>query len=246
MEPPKEAGRGEFQDLSLAVVALTTELSEAKPSLPVLTLRHLAAPTVLALFVCAISIRYQLLGTTPFQMFWSSILKGKSQLAVVVNGKPGPEPSASLDEIQAAIPLLGLAQAFQVQPSIQNADEAEKGAHDKVVVRMSNQVSSQFESDPRVRLTVRNDEGKLQIVDKLHPEHRWSHAVLISLQSDDGMPTIWIAATDKRALRSGTQLLTDRSTFPQVLLKATANSGVTQAVFDERGDQIFDPARAEN
>jgi hypothetical protein len=225
--------------LSVAVSSEPTPIpTEAPPAIPFLELRHLAAPTILALFVCAISIRYQLLGTAPFHMFWSGLLKGKSHLTVVVERSGNLDNSANLDQVQASVPLLNLAQAFQVQPVIRNSLEAGIAEHDTVLIRLSNQFSPQLEANPHIRFVIRMGQSGLQIVDKQAPTHRWTHAALITVLPDDATPAISLGATDLEALHSGTRLLTDRSAFPQVLLNSLRTAETTQALFDEQGGTI--------
>jgi hypothetical protein len=209
-------------------------------AIPALETRYLAGPTVLALFICAIAIRYQLLGATPFHLFWDKLLKEKSRLTVVVDGSERLVDSAEIGQIQVGLPLLMLAQAFQVQPSIRSAGEnghAEPGA---LLVRLSNRLPVEIEPYQRVRFVIQTSSGGPQIVDRQTPAHTWIHAALITVLPD-AASVISIGATDMDALSSGIRVLTDRTAFPHILSSSLKTGEVTQALFDEQGHWI-DPA----
>jgi hypothetical protein len=198
----------------------------------------------LALFICAIAIRYQLLGATPFHLFWNGLLKDKSRLTVVVERSGDLADSAEISQIQAGIPLFTLAQAFQVEPVIRSANENGHADAGALLVRLSNRLPIEIERYQRVRFVIQTGMAGAQIVDRQTPVrtpvHTWIHAALITV-APGAAPAIWIGATDTDALRSGIRVLTDRTAFPQGLLSSLKTGETVQALFDEQG-HLIDPS----
>jgi hypothetical protein len=76
----------------------------------------LAAPTVIALFLCVICLRWQIAQEHPFTTFWQHIFQGHDvRLYLPPAENSGSSQLVAIQEIQATAPLLNLAGQFHSQ-----------------------------------------------------------------------------------------------------------------------------------
>ncbi len=187
----------------------TTEKLELVRRPPLVTLQRLAAALVVLLVVGAMATRYELAESTPFQSFWREVLKGRSQMTVVVERFGNQSNAVDLEEVQASLPLLELARTFHVPSKIENAVEG-NGPRGSVVIRVTASYSG---GDQRL--------------------HGRQHAAIITLLRRRGEPVVLsITATDAPALRRAIEVLTQPDAFPAEL------AGVTQVLLDAQGRAI--------
>ncbi len=88
-----------------------SELDKIAP----LSLRQLAAPTIVALFLCTICIRWQLAQAHPFVTFWQSVLQDHNAILYIPPVQVGGQQDVSMASMNEAAPLLNLAGQFHAR-----------------------------------------------------------------------------------------------------------------------------------
>src|SRR5580692_6796648 len=116
---------------SHATLPLETEVGDqtepAETEMP-LTLQRLAAPTVIALFLCVICLRWQIAQEHPFTTFWQHAFQGHNvRLYIPLAEDSGSHQLVALQQIQATAPLFNLAGQFHSQLSFSGNATAKDG-----------------------------------------------------------------------------------------------------------------------
>src|SRR5262249_7973237 len=143
---------------------------------------------------------------TPWQLFWSELLKGRSQIGIVLDARKGLNGALDPSQVQASLPLVSLANAYRVEPLIRGSDKPDYDTQSTLLIHLSNRLPPNVDDDPRVRFVIRESGDESRIEDRQVPGRAWSHAALITVVRDAN-PTVVISGTDVDAIREGVRTL---------------------------------------
>ncbi|MGD0443865.1 MAG: hypothetical protein ABSA39_08010 [Edaphobacter sp.] len=204
-----------------------------------LTLQRLAAPTVIALFLCVICLRWQIAQEHPFTTFWQHVFQGHNvRLYLPPAENTGGLQLVAMQEIQATAPLLNLAGQFHSQLNLTGDTTAREGEILISIGAPSESKSSRAMTDDlsppdASRLTVIETADGRKIFDrtasKIYPEHG-GQAALLTI-SNGPIRSIHIDGTDDASIKSLVRLLCERDTFPEGLADGLADGTTSQVVF---------------
>jgi hypothetical protein len=230
--PPKEAPIAEEPN----------DPREHEP-LPPLSLQRLAAPTLIALFLCAICLRWQIAQEHPFTTFWQSVFQDHSAMLYLPRSPAGQgQELVAMEELKAAAPLLNLAGQFHANFTLTDTI-ALSGSPSSVVVSIgaSPGEGDELRTGPAAanapvpagenRLIIEATSQGRQILDSSSPNRSVAgRAALLTIAN--GTPrSIRIEGTDDEAIRSLVRILCERDTFPEGLADGLQDGTVTQLVF---------------
>jgi hypothetical protein len=88
-----------------------------------LTLGQLMQPTLMALFLCAATFRWEVFSTTPYLDFWTTVLKGSSGITLVLDTQSSDRHDISPDDVNLSEPLQKLALAFHTPIRIESSSD---------------------------------------------------------------------------------------------------------------------------
>jgi hypothetical protein len=226
----------------LAALSVETEASEHteryETEVP-LSLQRLAAPTVIALFLCVICIRWQIAQEHPFTTFWQHIFLGHDvRLYLPPAENSGSSQLVAMQEIQATAPLLNLAGQFHSQLNLTGDTALSEGEILISIGAPSQNKSSRTTTDDlsppdASRLTVIDTVNGRRIFDrtasKIYPA-RGGSAALLTI-SNSPIRSIHIDGTDDASINSLVRLLCERDSFPEGLADGLADGTTSQMVF---------------
>jgi hypothetical protein len=203
-------------------------------ALPPLSLYVLAAPTLVALFLCALCIRWQLAQEHPFTTFWQSVLEDHHALLYV----PASETAdghdfISKDRLAATVPLLGLAGQFHSQFVLTNAWAPPDSSSDILVAIGPADMIATGSAKWPYRLSIEDTPTGRQIVDrrKQLPHLQLPGRAALLTITNGARRSIEIDGTDDDAIGLLVRQLCERETFPEDLADSFQISAVTQLVF---------------
>jgi hypothetical protein len=208
-------------------------LPEAPP--PTLTLFQLAIPTLVALFLCIICMRWQLSQEQYFTTFWQEILRGDQALLYLAPTQTeGKQSLVAIQEVREAAPLLDLAGQFHRRFTVMTTPgSAPLPGHMALHVGLAvsgDLHSGSFMQQPERYTVIDTPDGRM-IVDQRNPSHPVArHAALLTIFNGPER-SIYIDGTDDNAIRSLVTQLCDESTFPGDLADSFRPGTMTQAVF---------------
>lgn len=208
---------------------------------PPLSLWQLARPTLVALFLCTICMRWQLAQEHPFVTFWQTVFQDHhAVLFVPLSGTVG-QPLISMQYLAEAAPLLTLAGQFHSHFTLAGARIPLMTPAD-LLVSIASPASDGSMQSPGIHpasfsganlLVVERTAGGGLIVDhsakRLHADVPGPAALLTII--DGPQESILIDGTDDATIRSLIQRLCERSTFPEQLADSFESGTVTQVVF---------------
>jgi hypothetical protein len=206
-----------------------------------LSLWQLAAPSIAALFLCTICIRWQLAQAHPFVTFWQSVLQDHNAILYIppvqVNGQQG----VSMANVNEAASLLNLAGQFHARFTLTGSQTAPSSPTDILVSIgsvTSMDVSAQgnigsASSSNQDRLVIENTPSGRKIIDRSQSRQHQAaanHAALLTIENGT-QRSIRIDGTDDAAIGSLVQALCERDTFPDELADSLQSGTKTQMVF---------------
>ena len=217
--------------------------SQPHNSPPPLPLQALALPTLVALFLCIVCIRWQLAQEHPFTTFWQSALQDRHAFLYLPSSENGlSRELISRERLEAAAPLLNLAGQFHAQLTLTRAPEATLSSNDVLVTigptsgaetQNGPRVSSQAASPMRDRILVEDTRQGRRIVDfgdSGIASTIAGRAALLTI-SNGARRVIQIDGTDDAAISAMVKQLCERDTFPEDLTYSFQAGTITQAVF---------------
>jgi hypothetical protein len=205
--------------------------------LPPIPLQTLIIPTLVAIFLCTVCIRWQLAQEHPFTTFWQSALQDRHALLYVpASADAGSQDLISRESFEETAPLLRLAGEFHAGLRLARTAAPSLSADDVLVTigpssESGSAAASALSED--LRLVVENTPRGRQIVDRSRETPRVQvsgRAALLTI-TNGTRPSIQIDGTDADAVRSLIQQLCERDTFPENLTDSFQAGTVTQAVF---------------
>ena len=225
--------------LSLNAQAETTGIQAEPYEVDVpLTLQRLSAPTIAALFLCVICLRWQIGQEHPFTTFWQSVFQGHNvSLYLHPTQNDGRHQLIAMQEIQTTVPLLNLAGQFHSQLNLTEEPAATAG---EFLISIGPTSESRIEIKSSQPMPL--DASRLAVVDTVNGRRIFDRtalkpyptpgdsAALLTI-SNGPSRTIRIDGTDDASISSLIRLLCERDTFPEGLADSLADDTITQVVF---------------
>lgn len=192
---------------------------------------QLAAPTLLAVFLCIVAMRWQLAQEQYFTNFWQQVLGGdQTQLYLAPSLTEGRQQLVAMQEFDEVTPLLDLAGRFHRRFTVMSSDGGATETSTSVRIGFAAEQDSSG-----LRYALRNTAGGRVIVDERDPSRqRYTHAALLTIVNH-AHRTISIDGTDDNAIRTLISRLCDEGSFPGVLRDSLTPESVLQGVFPMGG-----------
>lgn len=236
-----------FQTISSAepvAAAKTPDTSRIScESAPPLSIQWLAAPTLVALFLCAICLRWQVAQDHPFTSFWQNVFRNHHVTLYLSPSKTdGGEDLVAMQELKAADPLFDLAGQFHTRFTLTSSLSAPASSDDILVsigpiadhtAGASSDAVEETTSVNGNRLAVENTSAGRRIHDRDSPGSflpASGHAALLTI-SNGAQRSIQIDGTDDDAIQALVEMLCERDTFPVSLAGSFQDRAITQVVF---------------
>lgn len=166
------------------VNAQTRSPEQSEPLLPV---SWMMIPTLVALFLCAVTFRWQVFSGTPYLDFWEALLEGHAGIVLVLDADPMDPRAVTTSDLEIVKPLLKTAELFHEKTEIASSDEA-VGNNDLLAVHVTHGV----------------------------PGSKIGDAAYITLIPGQNAQ-LWVGSRNKRALDLAIQSLSDAEMFPTAL-----------------------------
>ena len=209
-----------------------------------LTLSQLALPSLVALFLCAICIRWQIAQEDPFVTFWQNVFQDHHALLYVppstTNGQWGLAP---VDRIEEAAPLLNLAGQFHAGIALTRTLDSSANTQ-KILILIGPALASSKDPAPdssaleRIalpeenRLVIGDTPTGRQIIDRSAGSSPTSYGRAGLLTIVNGpQRSIHIDGTDDASIESLIKSICDPSAFPGGLIDSFQQGAVTQMFF---------------
>jgi len=215
-----------------------THVSQAQRSVPPISLQSLAFPTLAALFLCTICIRWQLTQEHPFTIFWQTALQDRRAFLYLPPSGDGSE-SISRASLEAVAPLLNLAGQYHTPFVFTRAPEPVLSSNDILVTVGTAETQNELLAStggraPLLdRMIVEKTQQGRQIVQftKSGPSNPLSGRAALLTISSGPRREIQIDGTDDLAISTLIKQLCERDTFPEDLSDSFQANTLTQAVF---------------
>jgi hypothetical protein len=203
-----------------------------------LALQHLAMPTLVALFLCTICMRWQFGQEQPFVTFWQTVFQNQHAAIYLHPAQAnGQGDLVSMETVEATAPLLNLAGQFHSQLSLAPEQSASDPAASTLISVGSAETASSFMPADSGWLAVRATPAGRRIIDagnrNLHlqlPERAGLLTIFNGAQR-----SIVIDGTDEAATREVIETLCTQSTFPESVAEGLREGTITQIVFPADG-----------
>ncbi|HTF67750.1 MAG TPA: hypothetical protein VK638_34240 [Edaphobacter sp.] len=204
-----------------------------------LSLFQLAAPTLVAIFLCIICMRWQLSQENSYTNFWQRILQGDQALLYLTTSRAdGKQGFVAIQELNDdAAPLLDLAGQFHRQLTVMSSPNPHSDSSRMILhvgLNATNDLRSTVPGDNREvgeRFLLVSSANDRVIIDRRNPARVASrHAALLTI-INGRQRSIYIDGTDAEAIRSFVNRLCDEKTFPGSLADSLRPGTITQAVF---------------
>ncbi len=222
-----------------AVAELSRLPVERQPSRE-LSLQLLALPTVAALFLCVICIRWQLAQEHPFVTFWNTVFQEHQALLYVPVSRPGGEQDVvPADRLEDAAPFFNLAGRFHSRITLTRSFTPSSGTNDILILIGAIPGSPAGSPAPEgasligARLAVDSTPSGRRIVDRAAGNSAvgsYGRAALLTIANGD-QHTIHIDGTDDGAIDSLIAAICESGSFPDGLTDSFQDGTVTQIVF---------------
>jgi hypothetical protein len=230
-----------FPSRTYAIAGQFKNAPNEPDGIPSLSLWQLAAPTIAALFLCTICIRWQLAQAHPFVTFWQSVLQDHNAVLYVPPVQINGQQDVSMANVNEAAPLLNLAGQFHARFTLMGSQTVPSSPTNILVsigsvatmdVPAQDNTNS-ASSSSRDRLVIENTPSGREIIDRSQSRQQLalpSHAALLTIENGT-QRSIRIEGTDDAAIGSLIQALCERDTFPDELADSLQSGTITQMVF---------------
>jgi len=185
---------------------------------PVLPVSRMMIPTLVALFLCIITLRFQASYGSPYLDFWEVILSNRTGIAVVLDADPSDPDAVTTSDLEMIRPILETATRF----------------HETTVIASAR--------------ADRMNQGALlaiHVTHRLLPGGDRSSAFITVVPGEQ--PQLWVASENSDALKSAIHSISDGGVFPKVLEAAVRRKTPTHIRFTESAQVLLpDPVRVED
>jgi hypothetical protein len=232
-------------EAELPVTAEPYQSPAVLPETQQLSPQLLALPTLVALFLCVICIRWQLTREYPFESFWNSVFQDHHALLYVPDSNSGGHQGVvPADTLEDTASLFNLAGQFHSGIALTRTLDLPAGANDILILigtapasshdGASDQVALQDISLAKdVRLVIDASPSGRRIVDRdaANPHlNSFGHAALLTI-ANGAQRSIQIDGTDAAAINSLIKAICLPDAFPAELIDSFQQGTVTQIVF---------------
>ena len=168
---------------------------EKRPSPPrvEVTLSQMMMPTLVALFLCVATFRWQIFSGTPYLDFWDSLMAGHSAVALVLDADPADPHAVTTVDLETVRPLLQAADALHVQAQVRTSADPQQDRAAVVPIHITHQALSGSATSPEDA-----EAADLTVIPGSQPE-------------------LWIAGTSRAAMELAIHSMSSADTFPQAL-----------------------------
>ena len=197
-EPPSSAS-------SVSVKPDTSE-QVTTPVAPrrILTLSQMMLPTLVAIFLCAATFRWQIFAGTPYLNFWETLVAGDPAIVLVLDADAGDPHAISTDDLRAVNPLLQAAAGLHVPVLIRSSEDRKQDQAADVPVYVTHHFA------PGTALQAGAQQGaSITVLPGNHPALR-------------------IGGTSAAAIELAVRALSSPEAFPQALEMALRRSKATR------------------
>jgi hypothetical protein len=213
--------------------------------IPPLSLQRLAAPTLVALFLCTICLRWQIAQEHPFISFWQGVFENhRVVLYLPASEIKGGQELVGVQEIEAAAPLFNLAGQFHAPLNLTPA-LIPLTATGEVLVSIGSASGNMFgptansigpgypfsTGADRSASETAQASGKIFDHDRLNAHLPVSGRAAWLTVANGAQRTINIDGTDTAAISTLVKRLCHRNSFPQGLADSLKSGTVTQIIF---------------
>ncbi len=233
-----------------APITETHQLSTELPVAPELSLTLLAFPTLVALFLCIICIRWQLTRDHPFLTFWNTVFQDHHALLYVPSSAAG---AVQDDAVQDAVPsgrldnaasLFNLAGQFHSGIAVTRSLDLPTGTNDVLILIGSSppfageqpqghRAQEEQSLAEENRIAIDSSHSGRRIVDREAGDpnaNPYGRAALLTV-SNGGQRYIHIDGTDDGAIDLLIHTMSQPDTFPNDLIDSFQQGTVTQIIF---------------
>ena len=161
-----------------------------------LTLRQMMMPTLVALFLCSATFRWQIFSGSPYLDFWESLLSGRPALTLVLDADSTDPHAITVSDLQAAEPLLQTVASFHATTTIQSSA-------DSLPARAAT-VSIYITHHPRPHGPSLPDDPSAAYVTVVPGQH----------------PEVWVSSINPTMLKMAIGVMSSSNTFPHALAVA--------------------------
>jgi hypothetical protein len=204
---------------------------------PRLSLQRLSGPTVVALFLCIMCIRWEMSQEHPFSSFWQDVFQNHHAVLYLPPSKnQDGQDLIAMRELKAALPLFNLAGQFHNQLTVVSTLAPAASAGDVFLLLGTTPISSPMESmfpSENTTLAIEDTPGGREIVDRTASDPRLpitGRSALLTIVNGPRR-SIRIEGTDDAAVATAVEVLCERATFPEGLADTLGKGAVTQIVF---------------
>lgn len=203
-----------------------------------LSLFQLAAPTLAAIFLCIICMRWQLFQEHSYTNFWQQILQGDQALLYLTPSRTdGKQGLVAIQELNEATPLLDLAGQFHRQFTVVSSPNP-AGVSSRMILHVGLDATGDLHSaapgssqEVAERFLLVNSSSDRVIMDRKSPTRAVLHNAALLTIVNGHQRSMYIDGTDADAIRSLVSRLCDERTFPGSLADSFRPGTITQAVF---------------
>ena len=206
--------------------------------LPQLNLQQLAMPTLCALFLCVIFLRWQIAQEQPFNAFWQGVFQsGHVSLYFPTTADAGTQPLLRLQQVQMSSLLLNLAGQFHSKIAVVDKPQISDGGlliivHGPPQHHQDSSATSTEGNSSVGQLAVEDTPDGTRIVQRndprISPVGSESAALLTLARAP--YRRIEIEGTDNNAIQNAVRLMCERDVFPEILADNNQADGITQVV----------------
>ena len=197
---------------------------------PHLSLARLSMPTVVALFLCIMCIRWEMGEEHPFTAFWQDVFQNHHAVLYLPPLKnQGGQDVIAMQQLKDAVPLFNLAGQFHNRLTVVNTLEPSAPASDILLLLGDPHGVAPEEATLAIEETPHGRE----IVDRTASDPRLpitGRAALLTIVNG-GRRSLRIEGTDEGAVSAAVELLCERTSFPEGLADTLEKGSVTQIVF---------------
>lgn len=205
------------------------------PPVHQLSLPLLALPTLAALFLCVVCLRWQLTQEHPFVTFWNNVFQDHNALLYMpVSRLDGQQDVVPADRLENTTPLFSLAGQFHGHITLTRSLASGTGTGDILILIGAVPASPDYSPSANgERLTVDSSPDGRRIVDHTTGNtavNKYGRAALLTI--DNGAQrSIHIDGTDDDAIASLIRALSESSDFPDGLSDSFQDGTATQIVY---------------
>jgi hypothetical protein len=215
------------------------------PQARALSLQQLALPTLVALFLCVICLRWQLAQEHPFVTFWNTVFQDHHALLYVpLSPAGGQQEVVPVDRLEDTAPLFNLAGQFHTRITLTRSLAAPLGAKDILILVGAIPASSSNEALSSAalvdglspagssRLVIDDSPSGRRIVDRRRGNpavNLYGRAALLTIVNGP-QRSIHVDGTDEGAIDSLIEAMCEPNAFPDDLIDSFQDGTVTQIV----------------